>query len=211
GPPGTGKSLVTRFLIGSCANHSVIVPSDMMVETLRECFRLANYLQPSILVIEDVDLLAPSRDAATQVDGLQELMNEMDGLNAQCDTTVIMSTNRPQALEPALASRPGRVSQAVAFPLPDQELREQLLRLFLGDTVTGTVLIHDWAQRTEAASPAFLEELCKRAIVIASERVELEDDHPGPPEVQFNDLEAAIHELVVMGGELTSKVLGFPS
>lgn len=210
GAPGTGKTMVTRYLISSCPEHTVIVPSDMAVETLRESFRLAKYLQPSILVLEDVDLLAPRRELNMRVDGLQELMNEMDGLAARSDTIVIMSTNRPEILEPALASRPGRVSQTVEFPLPDEELRGELLRLFLRDANTGSLMISEWAERTEGASPAFLEELCKRAILLASERTGLADDDEGLVDVQYGDLHNAIHELVIMGGDLTSKVLGFP-
>lgn len=207
GPPGTGKTLVARYLIGSCPGHTVVIPSDLAVETLRECFRLAKYLQPSILVIEDVDLLAPRRETNSRIDGLQELMNEMDGLSPASDTIVIMSTNRPEILEPALTSRPGRVSQSVEFPLPDQTLREQLLKLFLQDACSGQVLIREWAERTEGASPAFLEEMCKRAILLASDRQTPDEQL----DVQFDDLDRAIHELVVLGGEVTSKALGFPA
>lgn len=214
GAPGTGKTLVTKYLIGSCQRHTVVVPTDMAVETLRESFRLAIYLQPSILVLEDVDLLAPNRELGRNVDGLQELMNEMDGLGPECDTIVIMSTNRPEILEPALASRPGRVSQAVEFALPDEDARQRLLRLFLRDACSGSLLISEWAKRTSGASPAFLEELCKRAILLASERSETSSEIPDsdelPLDVQHDDLDEAIHELVVMGGTLTRSVLGFP-
>ncbi len=212
GPPGTGKTLITKYLIGCCPEHTVIVPSDMSVETLRESFRMAKYLQPSILVIEDVDLLAPRRESNLHVDRLQELMNELDGLGGGSDTIVILSTNRPEVLEPALASRPGRISQTVEFPLPDQPLRQQLLKLFLGDASSGGALIAEWAKRTEKASPAFLEELCKRAILLAAERQMSgsgSENSSDTLDVQFDDVDAAIHELVVMGGDLTTKVLGF--
>lgn len=205
GPPGTGKTLLTRYLIGVQCEHTVIVPSDMEVQTLRESFRLAKYLQPSMLVIEDVDLLAPRRESGSRVDGLQELMNELDGLESADDTLVIMSTNRPEMLEPALAARPGRISQAIEVPLPNDLLRQQLLRLYLNEATTGQTLISEWSNRTEGASPAFLEELCKRAILLASERCE--DDQI---DVIHSDMEQAIHELVVMGGCLTAKALGFP-
>lgn len=209
GAPGTGKTLLTKYLITSCDDHTVVVPSDLSVETLRESFRMAKYLQPSILVIEDVDLLAPRRETNLYVDRLQELMNELDGLGEGSDTIVIMSTNRPEVLEPALASRPGRVSQTIEFPLPDEPLRRDLLKLYLGDTCGGERLLDQWANRTDKASPAFLEELCKRAILIACERTETAGSETKDIDVQFNDLDAAIHELVIMGGDLTTKVLGF--
>ncbi len=207
GAPGTGKTLMIRYLISSCEDHTVIVPTDMAVETLREAFRLGQYLQPAIMVLEDVDLLAQQRQSARSVDGLQELMNQLDGLSAASDTIVIMSTNRPEILEPALASRPGRVSQAVGFPLPDNAARKELLKLFLH--TAGTKLdVDPWIARTQGASPAFLQELCKRAILIASQRTDGTEDEIS---VLEEDMNKAIHELVVFGGKLTATALGFPT
>jgi ATP-dependent 26S proteasome regulatory subunit len=208
GPPGTGKTLVTRYLIQCSDQHTVICPTDMAVETLRESFRLANYLQPSILVLEDVDLLAHDRESFARVEGLQELMNQMDGLASSCDTIVIMSTNRPSVLEPALASRPGRVSQAIEFLLPGEDDRRALLQMFLGDAIATDLSIDHWVQRTHGSSPAFLQELCKRAILLAGERSE--NDESASLQVNQADLSEAIHELVIMGGTITAKALGFP-
>ena len=211
GPPGTGKTLVTRYLIECCKDHTVIVPTDMSVETLRECFRLANYLEPAILVLEDVDLLAHARNASFKVDGLQELMNQMDGLAPASDVTVMMSTNRPEVLEPALASRPGRVSQAIKFSLPDDADRERLLNLFFAGSDTNGVDLKKWVRRTDGASPAFLQELCRRSMLMAAERSDASEEENANWEVREEDVEGAIHDLVVMGGDLTSSSLGFPS
>jgi len=211
GPPGTGKTLVTKWILSQIPDHTVIVPTDLAPETLRECFRLAAYLQPTVVVIEDVDLLAVDRTLSSgRLDGLQELMNEMDGLSSTSDTMVILSTNRPEVLEPALASRPGRVSQAIEFPLPDQPSRTRLLKLFLGATAAGAssemLDLDRWAQKTDQASPAFLQELCKRAILLACDRTTQSDI-----EVTDNDLREAMHQLIVTGGSLNANVLGFPT
>lgn len=208
GPPGTGKTLMIRYLISRCQEHTVIVPTDMAVETLREAFRLGQYLQPAIMVLEDVDLLAQQRQTSRSVDGLQELMNQLDGLSTASDTIVLMTTNRPDVLEPALASRPGRVSQAIEFPLPDSEAREQLFKLFLQQAGT-TLDVAVWSERTTGASPAFLQELCKRAILVATEREDI--DPASNISVSDDDMNDAIHELVVLGGELTKTSLGFPT
>ena len=61
---------------------------------------------------------------------LNKLLNEMDGLKEEADILFILTTNRPEALEPALASRPGRIDQAIEFPLPDAEGRRKLVRLY---------------------------------------------------------------------------------
>lgn len=213
GPPGVGKTLVTRHLIACCPNRTVIVPTDMAVETLRESFRLANYLDPAMLVLEDVDLLAQDRNSSQNVDGLQELMNQMDGLAPCSNVTVIMSTNRPKVLEPALASRPGRISQTIKFPLPNADDRRQLFHLFTDDaSLADDVSMDTWVQRTEGASPAFIKELCRRAILFSAERT---DSGPSGREfsvsIRQDDLDQAIHELVFLGGDLTSQALGFPT
>jgi ATP-dependent 26S proteasome regulatory subunit len=61
---------------------------------------------------------------------LNKLLNEMDGLREDADVIVILTTNRPDQLEPALASRPGRIDQAIEFPLPDEDGRAKLVRLY---------------------------------------------------------------------------------
>jgi len=230
GAPGTGKTLVTKYLLSKLADHTVVVPTDLEPETLWECFRLAAYLEPTVVIIEDVDLLATNRTEANgRLDGLQELMNEMDGLSSSSDTMAILSTNRPDVLEPALASRPGRVSQAIEFPLPDQEARERLLSLFLSqvnasDQAPGVatesldsvnVDLALWAKRTDRASPAFLQELCKRAILLAGDQSTGDssgNDASGNETIVVTDdnMREAIHQLVVTGGELNANVLGFP-
>lgn len=208
GAPGTGKTLVARHLIGAYEGYTAIVPTGMESQTIREAFRLAGYLHPAMIVIEDVDLLAERRETNANVTGLQELMNEMDGLAQTAETIVLMTTNRPELLEPALASRPGRVSQAIEFPLPDDALRERLLKLFCREADVSAVDLSRWIDRTQGASPAFLEELCKRAIIFAAER-EGSDDDDSRVALTDDDFDRAIHDLVVYGGELTSKILGF--
>ena len=210
GVPGTGKTLMIRYLISRCTEHTVIVPSDMAVETLRESFRLAQYLQPALVVLEDVDLLAQDRQTSRGVDGLQELMNQLDGIHIASDAIVLMTTNRPEVLEPALASRPGRVSQAIEFEVPDGPDREKLLRLFLGEVKAEFDFAH-WSERIKGASPAFIEELCKRAIIFSLDRLDGDSDDESQLVITDGDFDSAIHELVVVGGTLTSKSLGFPS
>ena len=135
-------------------------------------------------------------------------MNEMDGLVATTEAIVIMTTNRPDVIEPALASRPGRVSQALHFPLPDTELRKQLIRRFFGPADISNIDLEKWVERTNGSSPAFLEEFAKRSLIFAAERT-MESSDTGIQLVD-EDLDNAIHELIILGGELTAGTLGFP-
>ena len=93
---------------------------------LSEYFALARLMQPAMLVIEDVDLIARNReqlDAPCDQVLLNRILNEMDGLAEDADLFFILTTNRPEQIEPALAARPGRIDQAIEVPLPDTEGR----------------------------------------------------------------------------------------
>ena len=118
------------------------------------------------MVIEDVDLIAREREQMHnpgQEILLNKLLNEMDGLREDADVIFILTTNRPDHLEPALASRPGRIDQAIEFPLPDEEGRRKLVQLYSGGLEVSPPIMDLLARRTERASPAFIKELMRRA------------------------------------------------
>src|SRR5438034_11709049 len=94
---------------------------------------------------------------------LNKLLNEMDGLREDADVIFILTTNRPDHLEPALASRPGRIDQAIEFPLPDEEGRRKLVQLYSGGLEVSPPIMDLLVRRTERASPAFIKELMRRA------------------------------------------------
>ncbi len=133
GPPGTGKTHTIHYLAEALKGHTTLLVTAEQVGLLGEYMALARLLQPSMVVIEDVDLIA--RDRTTMGSPCEEvllnkLLNEMDGLRTDAEILFVLTTNRPEALEAALASRPGRVDQAIEFPLPDIEGRTKLVRLY---------------------------------------------------------------------------------
>jgi hypothetical protein len=204
GPPGTGKTHTIHYLAGSLPGHTTLLITAEQVGLLDEYMTLARLLQPSIVVIEDVDLIA--RDRTTMGSPCEEillnkLLNEMDGLRADAEILFILTTNRPEALEAALASRPGRVDQAIEFPLPDEDGRAKLVRLYargmeLPDEVLGATV-----RRTEGVSASFIKELMRR-----SAQFHLERDGSGG--LALEDVEAALDELLFSGGTLNRKLLG---
>ena len=126
GPPGTGKTHTIHYLARALEGHTTLLISAEQVGLLSEYMTLARLLQPSIVVIEDVDLIARDRsqmNSPCEEVLLNKLLNEMDGLKEEADILFILTTNRPEALEAALAARPGRIDQAIEFPLPDEEGR----------------------------------------------------------------------------------------
>ena len=130
--PGPGRPTPSITWPKRLPGHTTLLVTAEQVGLLDEYMTLARLLQPSIVVIEDVDLIARDRAELNTCEEvlLNKLLNEMDGLREDADILFILTTNRPEALEQALASRPGRVDQAIEFPLPDDEGREKLVRLY---------------------------------------------------------------------------------
>jgi hypothetical protein len=205
GPPGTGKTMMVRYLAGACVDHTVLLLTGAGQGLLREACQAARLLAPSIVILEDVDLVAEDRERKRGAAILHELLNEMDGLGERDQVTFLLTTNRPEALEPALAARPGRVDQAVFFPLPDEECRRRLFELYGRGLDLQTIDLGRWVAQTDGVSPAFIEELLRKAALAAVERGET-----GPPiRIQEGDIQDAVRDLVQFGGELTQKMLGY--
>ncbi len=204
GPPGTGKTHTLHYLASQLPGHTTLLITAEQVGLLDEYFRLARFLQPSLVIVEDVDLIARTREemgSACEEVLLNKLLNEMDGLREDADVIFILTTNRPDQLEPALASRPGRIDQAIEFPLPDEEGRSKLVRLYSHGLQLSEQLRDLIVRRTKGASPAFIKELMRRA-------AQFQFEMGGNGEVQRGAIDGAIEEMVFSGGALNLKLLG---
>jgi hypothetical protein len=209
GPPGTGKSHTIHYLAGALAGHTTLLVTAEQVGLLDEYMALARLLQPSVVVIEDVDLIARDREHMSgpcEEALLNKLLNEMDGLRENADILFLLTTNRPEALEAALASRPGRVDQAIEFPLPDGEGREKLVRLYARGADLPEDVIRAVVARTERVSAAFIKELMRRSVQFRLERDA--EAGPGDGRIELADVEAALDEMLFSGGSLNVKLLG---
>jgi tetratricopeptide (TPR) repeat protein len=205
GPPGTGKTHTLHYLAATIPGHTTFLISAEQVGNLAEYITLARLLQPSMVVIEDVDLIARDRAemrSAGEEVLLNKLLNEMDGLRQEAEILFVLTTNRPAALEEALASRPGRVDQAIEFPLPDAEGRNKLVRLYSQGVPVPEDVIQFTVERTDRVSASFIKELMRRAIQFALIRME------GEPRIDTDDIKKALDELLVSGGSLNRKLLG---
>lgn len=204
GPPGTGKTHTIHYLASQLSEHTTLVITAEQILLLGEYFRLARFLQPPMMIIEDVDLIARER-VQMQNPGqeifLNKLLNEMDGLREDSEVIFILTTNRPDQLEPALASRPGRIDQAIEFPLPDEDNRLKLVKLYGRGLQVSDDLMDLIVRRTKGCSAAFIKELMRRA---AQFQLELGKNSV----LQSTAVDAAIDEMVFAGGTLNLKLLG---
>jgi hypothetical protein len=201
GPPGTGKTLSSSYLISQLEGRTVIILTGAALGLVGAACTIARDLQPAMVVLEDVDLVAQERTmmglGATSL--LFQLLNEMDGIGEDADVVFVLTTNRADLLEPALAARPGRVDQAVEFPLPDADARGRLIDLFCNGLDTRLDDRAAIVEATDGVSPAFLRELVRKAALFAakSASTEVTDAH----------FRAAL-DLLARGGQITRTMLG---
>ncbi len=170
GPPGTGKTHTVRYLIGQLPNVTVIMISGAALRFISEACAIARALQPSVVVVEDVELAARPRGAHAPLHpSLLRLLSEMEGVGDDADVTFLLTTNRADLLEDSLAARPGQIDHTARLPLPDAAARRRLLRLYQGSlrlSRPGTAAV---VARTDGVNASFIRELLRRAAVYAAD------------------------------------------
>jgi ATP-dependent Clp protease adapter protein ClpS len=204
GPPGTGKTHTIRYLASNLPGHTTLIITAAQVALLGAYMSLARLLQPVMVVIEDVDLIARSRErmgGPCEESLLNKLLNEMDGLKEDADILFVLTTNRPEQLENALANRPGRIDQAIEIPLPDDIGRKQLVQLYGKGLPLGDTLVNEAARRTKGVSAAFIKELMRRIAQASISR-------DGGTTIAPADLGEALDHMLFASGKLNIKLLG---
>jgi len=206
GPPGVGKTHTIRHLIGDLTETTVIQLTGQALHLVAEACSVARSLQPSMVVIEDVDLIAEERGMHPgQHPLLFQLLNEMDGLAEDADVVFILTTNRADLLEPALAARPGRIDQAVELTLPDEAARRRLFELYRGSLTVDESRLDEVLARTEGVTASFLKELLRRAALLSATE---SSDGAGPLMVTADQLDRALDELQDTRNAMTRVLLG---
>ena len=170
GPPGTGKTHTVRHLLSESPGTTAVLLTGAALGAVEQAASLARAMAPSLVVLEDIDLVAEDRSMGHGPQPLLfQVLDALDGLDADADIAFIMTTNRVDVLEPALAQRPGRVDLAVEIPLPDEADRVRLLQLYAPADTFSDAALAQVANQSEGATASFARELVRRAILASAE------------------------------------------
>lgn len=200
GPPGTGKTLTVRHLLGGADGVTCVLLAGNSIHFISEAADLARAMQPAIVVLEDVDLVAAERDHfGTPQPLLFAVLDALDGLDGDADVAFVLTTNRADMLEPALAQRPGRVDLAVEIPLPDRDARRRLFTLYSGSLPLSSEAVERAADSADGVTGSFAKELMRGTVLRAAK-----ENRP-PADA---DLAATLDELLSSEARVTRTLLG---
>lgn len=199
GPPGTGKTHTVRHLLSITPEHTVIVLSGRTLELVGQATSIAKKLEPSIVVLEDCDLIAMDRGMMGESNPLLfEVLDAVDGLEPASDVAFVLTTNRVDVLEQALTQRPGRIDLAAEIPRPNEAGRRRLLELYAEGVGFTPQVLDEIATDSDAQTASFLKELIRRAVLLAATAgTEPADAH----------LRAALDELLTDNATLMQSLL----
>lgn len=184
GPPGTGKTLLARAIAGEAdVPFFSITGSDFMemfvgvgASRVRDLFREAKQVAPSIIFIDELDSIGRRRGAGLggghdeREQTLNQLLSELDGFESNQSVIVLAATNRPDILDPALL-RPGRFDRQVTIDLPTLRDRVEILKLHSRDKpLAGDISLERLARGTPGFSGADLENILNEAALIAARK-----------------------------------------
>ncbi|KIJ60305.1 hypothetical protein HYDPIDRAFT_117401 [Hydnomerulius pinastri MD-312] len=204
GPPGCSKTVLARACATESGVNFVAVKGPELLNkyvgeserAVREIFRKARAASPSIIFFDEIDALGTSRTADSDGGGtsshegvLTSLLNEMDGVQELVGVTIIAATNRPDVIDSALM-RPGRLDRILFIGPPDQEGREEILRIRTRKMrIEPGFDIKQIATMTEGCSGAEITALCQEAALLTMQK---DIDAPYVPQIAF---EAAAREV----------------
>ena len=179
GPPGTGKTLMAKAVASETNANFISVRGPQLLskwvgeseKAIRQTFRKARQVSPTIIFFDELDSLAPARgqemgnNVSERV--VNQLLTELDGLEEMGEVMVIGATNRPDMIDPALI-RSGRFDRLVMIGQPDEEGREQILRIHTEKTpLAPDVSLREIAEITDGYVGSDLESIAREAAIEA--------------------------------------------
>eukprot|EP01065_Artemidia_motanka_P025529 TRINITY_DN30521_c0_g1_i1.p1 TRINITY_DN30521_c0_g1~~TRINITY_DN30521_c0_g1_i1.p1 ORF type:complete len:440 (+),score=167.34 TRINITY_DN30521_c0_g1_i1:68-1387(+) len=181
GPPGTGKTLLAKAVANqTSATFLRVVGSEFIQKYLgegpklvRDVFRTAEEVAPSIVFIDEIDAIGTKRYDATSSGEKEiqrtmlELLTQLDGFESNSEVKVIMATNRIDSLDPALL-RPGRIDRKIEIPLPDEKTKRMIFEIHCSKmSMSEDVRIDEFVQSKDDLSGADIKAMCTEAGLLA--------------------------------------------
>ncbi len=174
GPPGTGKTLLAKAVSNESGANFISIRGPEILskwvgeseKRIREVFKRAKQVAPSIIFFDEMDALVPRRglEAGTRVmeNVVSQILTQMSGMEELHNVIVIGATNRPDILDPALL-RPGRFDRQVFVPAPDEKARLEIFNIHTKNMPLKGVDLKKLAKETDGYSGADIESLCREA------------------------------------------------
>jgi AAA+ superfamily predicted ATPase len=169
GPPGTGKTHTCRFIHTRLDGVTTILATGESLTRLQDIGKLARQLQPTLVILEDVDLVFHTREINPYGTALGDLMDQLDGFTPDEDVIFVLTTNAIERVESAIRDRPGRINQCLFFGMPNPDLRRRYLLQYLKPYNVVGVDLDRVVALTEQTSQAFMKEFVLRAVQIAAD------------------------------------------
>jgi len=181
GVPGTGKTLLAKAVANqTSATFLRVVGSELIQKYLgdgpklvRELFRVADDLSPTIVFIDEIDAVGSKRYESSSGGTREiqrtmlELLNQLDGFDERGDVKVIMATNRIESLDPALI-RPGRIDRKIEFPLPNIKTKRHIFNIHTSKmTLADDVNLEVFVMAKDELSGADIKAVCTEAGMLA--------------------------------------------
>jgi len=181
GPPGTGKTMLAKALASNINATFLKVVASAIVDKyigesariIREMFGFARDHQPCVIFMDEIDAIGGSRfSEGTSADReiqrtLMELLNQMDGFEEQGQVKMVMATNRPDILDPALL-RPGRLDRKIEIPEPNETQRLEILKIHSASiTKRGDIDFESVVKLADGLNGADMRNICTEAGLFA--------------------------------------------
>lgn len=201
GPPGTGKTMIAQAVANETNANFISIRGPQMLskwvgeseKAIREIFKKAKQVSPSIVFFDELDSIAPFRgmeDGSRVMERVvNQLLAELDGLEALKDVVIIAATNRPDIIDPALL-RSGRFDRLVMIGAPDKFGRLEILKIHTKEIPNADdVNLEELAELTEGYVGSDLAALCREAVMLSLR------ENPDAGSVEMNHYREALKKV----------------